>query len=46
MHPILIIAIETAMRRGELLGLKRGGEARDIPLSMRAVEALEGVGSQ
>ena len=59
MKPILILAIETAMRRSEMLALtwadadlinrtayvrrSKNGDARDIPLSRRAVKALQGV---
>ncbi|CAE6938599.1 Tyrosine recombinase XerC [Paraburkholderia nemoris] len=55
-RPIVILAIETAMRRGELLSLRwedvhlddqfvrlhdtKNGEARDVPLSLRAVATL------
>lgn len=55
--PAVILAIETAMRRGELLALRwedvdlgtrvarlhdtKNGEARDVPLSSRAVETLK-----
>lgn len=56
MLPLVITAIETAMRRGELLSLRwehmelelgfvrlldsKNGEARDVPLSSRAVSVL------
>lgn len=56
MKPMIILAIETAMRQGELLSLTwdnldldkrvahlpmtKNGEARDVPLSQRATEAL------
>lgn len=55
--PAVILAIETAMRRGELLALRwedvnldtrvarlhdtKNGEARDVPLSTRAIETLK-----
>jgi len=55
-RPIVMLAIETAMRRGELLSLRwndvhladqfvrlhdsKNGEARDVPLSTRAVRTL------
>ncbi|MDK9720697.1 MAG: site-specific integrase [Rhodospirillales bacterium] len=55
--PAVILALETAMRRGELLSLRwenvdlrrkvarledtKNGEARDVPLSPRAIQALE-----
>ena len=55
-RPLVILAIETAMRRGELLSLRwpdvhladrfvrlhdtKNGEARDVPLSTRAVSTL------
>jgi len=55
--PAVILAIETAMRRGELLALRwenvdlethvaklkdtKNGEARDVPLSSRAIETLQ-----
>jgi len=54
--PAVILALETAMRRGELLSLRwehvnldtcvahlpdtKNGEARDVPLSSRAIAAL------
>jgi integrase len=57
--PAVILAIETAMRRGELLSLMwsdvdllertarlhdtKNGEARDVPLSPRAIEVLKGL---
>ncbi|OBS10962.1 integrase [Acidihalobacter prosperus] len=57
MRPLVMLALETAMRRGELLGLTwpnvdlrrrvahlpdtKNGEARDVPLSSRAVAVLE-----
>lgn len=59
MHPVLTIAIETGMRRSELLALRwadidltarvahvrlsKNGDARDIPLSRRAVQTLDGL---
>ncbi|MGA4329838.1 site-specific integrase [Ralstonia pseudosolanacearum] len=55
-RPLVILALETAMRRGELLSLQwqdvhladrfvrlhdtKNGEARDVPLSTRAVSTL------
>lgn len=55
-RPLVMLALETAMRRGELLALQwenvrlsdrvahlpitKNGEARDVPLSSRAVELL------
>lgn len=61
LHPVLIVAIETAMRRGELLSLRwehlhlarrcaylpmtKNGTARWVPLSNRAIAALEGLQS-
>ncbi|HEF4840588.1 TPA: site-specific integrase [Burkholderia vietnamiensis] len=55
-HPVVTIAIETAMRRSEILSLRwsdvfldacyarlhdtKNGEARDVPLSSRAVATL------
>lgn len=55
-RPVVILAIETAMRRGEILALRwsdvylsdsyvrlhdsKNGEARDVPLSTRAVQIL------
>ncbi|VVE41387.1 integrase [Pandoraea horticolens] len=57
LRPIVILAIETAMRRSEMLSLRWGdvhlperyarlhdsknGEARDVPLSTRAIQTLE-----
>jgi len=57
MKPAFIVAIETAMRQGELLSLRwehvnlkrrvahlpetKNGDARDVPLSSRAVKTLE-----
>lgn len=57
MRPLVLLALETAMRRGELLALTwpnvdlrrrvahlpdtKNGEARDVPLSSRAVAVLE-----
>lgn len=59
MKPLVELAVETAMRRGELLGLKwadidigarvahlhltKNGEARDVPLSSRAVVILQSI---
>jgi len=59
MKPLIILAVETGMRRGEMLGLQwnqidldkrivhlsltKNGEARDVPLSTRAVETLKGL---
>jgi integrase len=59
MKPLIILAIETAMRRGEMLDLQwqhvdlvrcvahlpltKNGDARDIPLSRRAVAVLKGL---
>jgi integrase len=61
LQPLLIVAVETAMRRGELLALRwehlhlakrcaylpltKNGTARWVPLSSRAVGALEGLQS-
>jgi integrase len=58
-RPVVIIAIETAMRRSEILSLRwadvflddryvrlhdtKNGEARDVPLSSRAVATLSGL---
>ncbi|WP_311030478.1 integrase [Mesorhizobium koreense] len=57
MRPLIILAIETAMRQGELLSLTwddvdrdkriahlnltKNGESRDVPLSSRALAALD-----
>lgn len=57
--PAVILALETAMRRGELLSLRwenidlisraakltetKNGQAREVPLSPRAIEALQTV---
>lgn len=57
--PIVLLALETAMRQGEILRLSwehisldeqvahlpktKNGDARDVPLSRRAVEILRGV---
>lgn len=57
--PLVELAIETAMRRGELLSIRwedvfidkriihlpmtKNGESRDIPLSTRAIDILEGL---
>jgi integrase len=59
LHPLLILALETAMRRGELLSLEwknvhlqrsvaylpltKNGQARWVPLSKRAIAALDGM---
>jgi integrase len=59
MRPLIILAVETGMRRGELLALEwkhidlgnrvahlpltKNGESRDVPLSSRAIETLEGL---
>lgn len=59
MRPLVLLALETAMRRGELLALRWGdvffedrfvrlhdtknGEARDVPLSTKAVAVLNGL---
>lgn len=56
MRPLIVLALETAMRQGELLALEwsdideerrlahldltKNGDARDVPLSRRALEAL------
>lgn len=56
-RPFIILALETAMRRGELLSLRWGnidyskrtaylqltknGDSRTVPLSIRAIEALQ-----
>jgi len=56
MKPLIALAIETAMRRGELLGMRwehvdltsrtvhlpltKNGDARDVPLSKRAIDVL------
>jgi integrase len=58
-RPLVILALETAMRRSELLGLRwsdvfltdrfvrlhdtKNGESRDVPLSTRAYELLNGL---
>lgn len=58
-RPLVILALETAMRRGELLALRwsdvyladrfvrlhdtKNGESRDVPLSIRAYELLNGL---
>jgi integrase len=60
LYSILVIALETAMRQGEILGLKweninlkrriahlpmtKNGASRDIPLSVRAKEAITRMG--
>lgn len=57
MRPLITLAVETAMRQGELLSLTwhdvdlerriahldltKNGESRDVPLSRRALEALD-----
>ncbi|MFC3643074.1 tyrosine-type recombinase/integrase [Aquibium oceanicum] len=57
MRPLIVLAIETAMRQGEMLSLTwndidlekriahlnltKNGEARDVPLSRRALAALD-----
>ncbi|SOE18218.1 phage integrase family protein [Hoeflea halophila] len=57
MRPLIILAIETAMRQGEMLSLTwsdidldkriahldmtKNGESRDVPLSTRALDALQ-----
>jgi integrase len=57
MHPVIILAIETAMRQGEILSLTwddvdldkrvahlaltKNGDSRDVPLSSRALQALD-----
>ena len=57
MRPLIVLAIETAMRQGEMLSLTwvdinldkriahldltKNGESRDVPLSSRALEALD-----
>lgn len=59
LSPLIQLALETAMRKGELLSLQwqhvdfkrrvahlpdtKNGEARDVPLSSRAVEILKGL---
>jgi integrase len=59
LQPLLVVAVETAMRRGELLSLRwehvhldrrcvflphtKNGCSRWVPLSTRAIRALEGV---
>lgn len=62
MRPLIILAMETAMRQGEMLSLTWGdidldkriahldmtknGESRDVPLSSRALDALEALKQQ
>lgn len=62
MRPLIILAIETAMRQGEMLSLTwsdvdldkriahldmtKNGESRDVPLSSRALEALDALKQQ
>lgn len=62
MRPLIILAIETAMRQGEILSLRwpdidlekriahldetKNGERRDVPLSSRALEALQALAEQ
>lgn len=62
MRPLIILAIETAMRQGEMLSLTwndvdidrriahldmtKNGESRDVPLSSRALDALEALKQQ
>lgn len=57
LKPLIVLAIETGMRRGELLDLRwkhvdlkravahleltKNGDSRDVPLSRRAVQALQ-----
>jgi integrase len=59
MRALLVVAIETGMRQGELLRLRwsdvdlarrvahlddtKSGDPRDVPLSLRAIEALRGL---
>lgn len=59
LRPLIVLAIETGMRRGELLGLTwrhvdfksrtvhlphtKNGFSRDVPLSVRATEELNGL---
>ena len=61
MRPLIVVALETAMRKGELLGLTwsdvdlnrriahlsltKNGDARDVPLSSRAVSVLKALRS-
>lgn len=62
MRPLMVLAIETAMRQGEVLSLlwtdvdldrriarldmTKNGEPRDVPLSTRALEALQMLAEQ
>ncbi|MDN7880127.1 site-specific integrase [Burkholderia aenigmatica] len=62
LHSMIVLAIETAMRQGELLGLRwehidlqrrtahlpltKNGSKRDVPLSLRAIDALTRLGVQ
>jgi integrase len=62
MRPLIVLAIETAMRQGEMLSLTwndvdlekriahldmtKNGESRDVPLSSRALDALEALKQQ
>lgn len=62
MRPLIILAIETAMRQGEMLSLTwsdvdldkriahldmtKNGESRDVPLSSRALDALDALKQQ
>ena len=59
MHPLIVVALETGMRLGELLSLQwqhvnlagrsahlphtKNGDARDVPLSKAAIEALQSI---
>ena len=59
LRPIIILAVETAMRRGEIVGLRwenidlkrriaklddtKNGTSRTVPLSIRAMEILDGL---
>lgn len=62
MRPLVVLAIETAMRQGETLSLTwsdfdldkriahldmtKNGESRDVPLSSRALDALDALKQQ